>query len=87
MRPNVWIEVSGLPQEAPRLLQELRLRAPRPEDDLRHRLARRARPGSTPRCIANLDLERETLERIFYKNALRVYERMEAGNITTIDID
>ena len=45
-------------------------------------------PGQiNAQIIANLDLERETLERIFYKNALRVYERMEAGNITMIDID
>ena len=44
-------------------------------------------PGYNAQIIANLDLERETLERIFYKNALRVYERIGAGNITMIDID
>jgi hypothetical protein len=44
-------------------------------------------PASNAQAIANLDLESETLEGIFFKNALRVYERIGAGNLTTIDID
>jgi predicted TIM-barrel fold metal-dependent hydrolase len=44
-------------------------------------------PGSNAQAIANLDVEPETLEKIFYKNALRVYERIGAGKLTTIDID
>jgi predicted TIM-barrel fold metal-dependent hydrolase len=88
MRPNVWIEVSGLPpHKLPDYYSNFDF----------ERLARKMifgtdwpgvpSPGSNAQGIANLDLERETLERIFHKNALRVYERIGAGNLTMIDID
>jgi hypothetical protein len=44
-------------------------------------------PRSNAQAIADLDLNRKTLERIFYRNALHVYERMGAGKLRTIDID
>jgi hypothetical protein len=44
-------------------------------------------PRSNAQAIAELDLGHETLQKIFYKNALHVYERMGAGKLRTIDID
>ena len=35
----------------------------------------------------DLELERETIERIFHKNTLRVYSRVRAGMIAPVDFD
>ncbi len=74
MRPNVWIEISGLPP------QKL------PEYYARYDFERLAKkmifgtdwpgvPGNRANALVlfELGLERETLEMILYKNALRVY--------------
>jgi hypothetical protein len=74
MRPNVWIEVSGLP---PKKL---------PDYYKNYDFGRLARkmifgtdwpgvPGPKANALAltDLGLEHETLEKILYKNALRVY--------------
>ena len=80
MRPNVWIEISGLP---PRKL---------PEYYARYDFERLAKkmifgtdwpgvPGNRANALVlfELGLERETLEKILYKNALRVYCLDEEG--------
>ena len=80
MRPNVWIEISGLP---PRKL---------PEYYARYDFERLAKkmifgtdwpgvPGNRANALVlfDLGLERETLEKILYKNALRVYCLDEEG--------
>jgi len=88
MRPKVWIEVSGLPpKKLPDYYSNFDF----------ERLARRmifgtdwpgvTSPRSNAQAIAELGLERETIERIFHKNALHVYERIAAGKLTAIDID
>ena len=74
MRPNVWIEISGLPP------QKL------PEYYARYDFERLAKkmifgtdwpgvPGNRANALVlfELGLERETLQKILYKNALRVY--------------
>jgi predicted TIM-barrel fold metal-dependent hydrolase len=80
MRPNVWIEISGLP---PRKL---------PEYYARYDFGRLAKkmifgtdwpgvPGNRANALVlfELGLERETLEMILYRNALRVYCLDEEG--------
>jgi predicted TIM-barrel fold metal-dependent hydrolase len=80
MRPNVWIEISGLP---PKKL---------PEYYAKFDLGRLARkmifgtdwPGSpgmgkNARALFDLGLERETIERILHQNARRVY-KLGAGS-------
>jgi uncharacterized protein len=80
MRPNVWIEISGLP---PKKL---------PEYYARYDFGRLAKkmifgtdwpgvPGNRANALVlfELGLERETLEKILYKNALRVYCLDEQG--------
>jgi uncharacterized protein len=75
MRDNVWIEISGLP---PKKL---------PEYYAKYDFGRLARkmifgtdwpgvPGNRANALAlfDLGLERETLEKILHKNALRVYD-------------
>jgi predicted TIM-barrel fold metal-dependent hydrolase len=79
MRPNVWIEISGLP---PRKL---------PDYYAKYDLGRLARkmifgtdwPGSpgmekNARALLDLDLERETIEGILHQNARQVY-RLETN--------
>jgi predicted TIM-barrel fold metal-dependent hydrolase len=99
MRPNVWIEISGLP---PKKL---------PEYYARYDFERLAKkmifgtdwpgvPGNRANALVlfELGLERETLEKILYENALRVYRLEEegiqkasankaAGEPTTLDFD
>ena len=80
MRPNVWIEISGLPP------QKL------PEYYARYDFERLAKkmifgtdwpgvPGNRANALVlfELGLKRETLEKILYKNALRVYCLEEEG--------
>jgi predicted TIM-barrel fold metal-dependent hydrolase len=80
MRPNVWIEISGLP---PKKL---------PEYYARYDFGRLAEkmifgtdwpgvPGSRANALVlfELGLKRETLEKILYKNALQVYRLEEEG--------
>ena len=88
MRPNVWIEISGLPPKRlpdyyrnfdfERLAQKMIFGTDWPGVP---------GPRSNAQAIAELDLGHETLQKIFYKNALHVYEKMGAGKLTTIDID
>jgi predicted TIM-barrel fold metal-dependent hydrolase len=99
MRPNVWIEISGLP---PKKL---------PEYYARYDFGRLAKkmifgtdwpgvPGNRANALVlfELGLQRETLEKILYKNALRVYRLDEegiqkasasktAGESSTLDFD
>jgi predicted TIM-barrel fold metal-dependent hydrolase len=74
MRPNVWIEISGLPpQRLPDYYKDAGF----------ERVARKmifgtdwpGVPGiaANARVLQNLGLDRETLEAIYYKNAMRVY--------------
>ena len=89
MRPNVWIEISGLPP------QKL------PEYYARYDFERLAKkmifgtdwpgvPGNRANALVlfELGLERETLEKILYKNALRVYcldeERIQKLSTTKV---
>jgi predicted TIM-barrel fold metal-dependent hydrolase len=80
MRENVWIEISGLPpQKLPDYYQRYDF----------ERLARKmifgtdwpGVPGSRANALAlfDLELERETLEKILHKNAARVYELQRRG--------
>jgi predicted TIM-barrel fold metal-dependent hydrolase len=80
MRENVWIEISGLPpQKLPDYYQRY---------DFEH-LARKmifgtdwpGVPGSQANALAlfDLELERETLEKILHKNAARVYGLHQRG--------
>jgi uncharacterized protein len=88
MRPNVWIEVSGLPpHRLPDYYRNFDFERLAPKMIFGTDWPGVPGPGSNAQAIVTLDLERETLERIFYKNALRVYERIGAGNLTMIDID
>jgi predicted TIM-barrel fold metal-dependent hydrolase len=88
MRPNVWIEVSGLPpHKLPDYYRNFDFERLAPKMIFGTDWPGVPGPGSNAQAIVTLDLERETLERIFYKNALRVYERIGAGNLTMIDID
>ena len=88
MRPKVWIEVSGLPpKKLPDYYSNFDF----------ERLARRMifdtdwpgvpSPRSNAQAIAELGLERETIERILHKNALHVYERIGADVIAPLDFD
>ena len=88
MRPNVWIEVSGLPPKKlpdyyknfdfERLAQKMIFGTDWP-----------GVPGPQFNALSFLDLEleRETIERIFHKNTLRVYSRVRAGMIAPVDFD
>ncbi|HET8626484.1 MAG TPA: amidohydrolase family protein [Thermomicrobiales bacterium] len=80
MRPNVWIEISGLP---PRKL---------PDYYKNHDFARLARkmifgtdwpgvPGirANAAALGDLGLDRATLEGIYFRNALRVYRLERVG--------
>src|SRR5215211_4194463 len=88
MRPNVWIEVSGLPpHKLPDYYRNFDFDRLAPKMIFGTDWPGVPGPGFNAQAIANLDLERETLECILYKNALRVYERIGAGNLTLIDID
>jgi predicted TIM-barrel fold metal-dependent hydrolase len=88
MRPNVWIEISGLPPhklpdyytnfDFERLASKMIFGTDWPGVP---------GPRSNAQAIADLDLEHKILQKIFCKNALRVYERIRAGNLTMIDID
>jgi predicted TIM-barrel fold metal-dependent hydrolase len=86
MRPNVWIEISGLPP------QKL------PEYYARYDFERLAKkmifgtdwpgvPGNRANALVlfELGLERETLQKILYKNALRVYrlDEVEIQKLST----
>ena len=88
MRPKVWIEVSGLP---PKRL---------PHYYRNHNFERLAQkmifgtdwpgvpgPNSNAQSIVDLDLPRETLEKILYKNATHVYARMQTGKLATLEFD
>ena len=88
MRPKVWIEVSGLPpKKLPDYYSNFDF----------ERLARRmifgtdwpgvTSPKSNAQAIAELGLERGTIERIFHKNALHVYSRIGADVIAPLDFD
>jgi uncharacterized protein len=80
MRPNVWIEVSGLPPyKLPDYYRNFDF----------ERLAQRMifgtdwpgvpGPRANAQAILDLGLQHDTLERIFYKNALVVYNLGEQG--------
>jgi uncharacterized protein len=88
MRPKVWMEVSGLPpKKLPDYYKNFDF----------ERLAQRmifgtdwpGVPGPQFNALSffELGLERETLERILYKNALHVYERIGADVSAPLDID
>jgi len=88
MREKVWMEVSGLPpKKLPDYYKNFDF----------ERLAQRMifgtdwpgvpGPQFNAQSFIELGLERETLEKILYKNALHVYERIGAGKLTTIEID
>jgi predicted TIM-barrel fold metal-dependent hydrolase len=89
MRPNVWIEISGLPP------QKL------PEYYARYDFERLAKkmifgtdwpgvPGNRANALVlfELGLERETLQKILYKNALRVYrlDEEEIQKLSTTEV-
>jgi uncharacterized protein len=86
MREKVWMEVSGLPPK--------KLRDYYKNVDF-ERLAQRmifgtdwpGVPGVQFNALSffDLGLERETLEKIFHKNALRVYSRIGADVIAPLD--
>jgi len=88
MRPNIHIEVSGLPpQKLPHYYRNFDF----------ERLAEKMifgtdwpgvpGPRTNAQAIANLDLAREIVEKILYKNALQVYGRLRTGKLEAVDLD
>jgi uncharacterized protein len=84
MRSNVWIEVSGLPpKKLPEYYKNFDFERLAPRMIFGTDWPGVPSPGSNARSFFELGLERETLEKILYKNALHVYERIGAGKLTT----
>jgi len=88
MRPNIHIEVSGLPpQKLPHYYRNFDF----------ERLAEKMifgtdwpgvpGPRTNAQAIANLDLAHEIVEKILYKNALQVYGRLRTGKLEAVDLD